>query len=367
MPEILIKIANEEERQACYGLAYEVFCEEMGTLREDADHEKRIVVDDAIARSHLLYATVDGELAGTMGMLIGDERPFPPHFEHGFEVARFLPVVPRERMAINIRFLVREKFRSSMLSFRMMVESAVFLTGRGVDLVFCDCQPHLLNLYESLGFRPYAPVFDQPGFGVMVPLLFSLHDVAHLRSIRSPLLRYFPKHADRPELCARISSLLPAEAPVASGAALEGEKWAETFGVLSRASEPVGAFQGFSEEELAAFLERSQILECAEGQQVILEGQGTRTAFVILDGSVDVRANGKTVAHLKAGELFGEFALLLDTKRTADVFAASPLVRLLVLDDRTLDRVLTSRAELAAKFLLNLSKSLAYRMLKQGR
>jgi hypothetical protein len=366
MAEIVIKIANEQERQECYGLAYEVFCEEMGTMREDADHERRIVVDEAIAKSHLLHATVDGELAGTMGMLVGDAGPFPPHFEHGFDVARFLPELPRAKMAINIRFLVRQKFRSSVLPLRMMVESGLFLLGQDVDLVFCDCQPHLLNLYGSLGFRPYAPLFDQPGFGVMAPLVMNLRDVNYLRAQRSPLLRYFPKAMGNPDLAARIAALLSQEAPVVSVSDIEGDKWSETFGMLSRVREPFGAFQDFTEAELAAFLERGQVLECAQGQQLILEGQGTRSAFVVLEGRVEVIAHGSKVAEFGTGELFGEFAFLLDTKRTADVFATTPTVRLLVLDERTFERILAARAELAAKFLLNLSRSLAYRLLKQG-
>jgi CRP-like cAMP-binding protein len=61
--------------------------------------------------------------------------------------------------------------------------------------------------------------------------------------------------------------------------------------------------------------------------------------------------------------MFGEFAMLLHTRRTADVYAAGDRVRLLVLDERTLQRLLASRAELAAKFLLNLSRSLALRLL----
>jgi CRP-like cAMP-binding protein len=59
-------------------------------------------------------------------------------------------------------------------------------------------------------------------------------------------------------------------------------------------------------------------------------------------------------------------AFLLDTKRTADVFTISPTARLLVLEERTFERILAARAELAAKFLLNLSRSLVYWLLKQG-
>ena len=108
LSEILISLADIEQRQACYRLIYEIFCEEMGIMREDADHQNRIVRDRELDVSHVLHAQVGGELAGTLGIIIGtqDGTPFPEHFEREYEVARFLPVVPRHRMAFNIRFLL---------------------------------------------------------------------------------------------------------------------------------------------------------------------------------------------------------------------------------------------------------------------
>ena len=360
---IRISVATGEEREKCYGLAYEVFCEEMGALLQEADQDRRIVKDDAIEKAHLLCARMDGELAGTMGILKGDERPFPEHFERGFGIARFLPVVPRERMALNIRFLVRARFRGTPVPFRLIVEAQNYQMMEGVLLSFCDCQPHLLDLYQSLGFRPCAPVFEQPGFGLMVPLMLCTVDVAHLRSVRSPLIRYSQGASGDPELSARICALLPEETPVLNADQLEGDAWSETYGLLCRPRKKTSAFEGFSERELAAFLDNGRVLRCSGGQQVILEGQGTKTAFIVLEGAVEARRNGAPIAVFREGELFGEFAFLLDARRTADVFALSDSVRLLVLNDRTLQRILASDPAIASKFLLNLSKSLALRLI----
>ena len=128
----------------------------------------------------------------------------------------------------------------------------------------------------------------------------------------------------------------------------------------------MAAFDGFSNEEVASFLERGHVLECSGGQHIIVKGQDTRPAFVVLEGAAEVHTDGAVVARFEAGDLFGEFALLLHTRRTADVYAAGDKVRLLVLDERTLQRLLASHAELAAKFLLNLSKSLALRLVGRG-
>ena len=268
-------------------------------------------------------------------------------------------------MAFNIRFLVRPEHRSSSIPFRMIVEASRIQIERGVELVFCFCQPHLLNLYESLGFRSYAALFEVPGFGIVVPLVLIVPDLAHMRDVRSPLVRYLPKGIEDVELAARIRALLPNEPPVIVSSSLERDSWSEAFGLLSQRRNRTGAFEGFSEDEVTAFLERSQMLECTEGQHIIVKGQDTHPAFVVIEGAAEVRSQNTTIARFEQGEMFGEFAMLLHTRRTADVYAAGKRVRFLVLDERTLQRLLASRPELAAKFLLNLSKSLALRLLSR--
>lgn len=48
-------------------------------------------------------------------------------------------------------------------------EAAQIGAGRAIELAFCDCRPHLINLYQGLGFRPYRHTYNHPHFGLMVP------------------------------------------------------------------------------------------------------------------------------------------------------------------------------------------------------
>ena len=120
----------------------------------------------------------------------------------------------------------------------------------------------------------------------MVPLLFSVVDLAHLRAIRPPFIRYTAKELEDVELASRIRALLP-DAPSASPEGPAGhEQWSDTFELLSRLGH-TGPFEGFTQEELAAFLDRSHVIECSGGQQIIAKGQATRAAFVLLEGAAD--------------------------------------------------------------------------------
>lgn len=369
MPEFVIGPATPEQRLECERLVYEVYCEEMGILHQDADPERRAIRYGEFERAHILCACAadEGEAAGTVALLKGEpDGGFPMELEQEFAIARFASILPRTRMGVMMRFVVRERYRGSVLPFRLILELGREAIAQGVQIIFCDCQPHLLRLYQDLGFRQCAPAFDASGFGMMAPLLFNCADIEWLRSIRSPLLRYFPDVKGDPDLAARIRALLPAE----GAAALPengGESWSEIFALLNRPAGEEGVFAGFTEPEVAAFLGRGRILTCAQGQHVIVRGQSVRTAYVVVEGAVDVRFDGETLARMTAGDTFGEFAFLLHSKRTADVFAATAKVRLLVLDEVYLERLLTTHPALAARFFLNLSRSLALRLLRQTR
>jgi CRP-like cAMP-binding protein len=66
--------------------------------------------------------------------------------------------------------------------------------------------------------------------------------------------------------------------------------------------------------------------EYGDGETVVQEGSGGIGFFMILDGAADVSIRGEVRGHMKAGDSFGELALLDDTYgRSATVTANGPL------------------------------------------
>jgi CRP-like cAMP-binding protein len=59
------------------------------------------------------------------------------------------------------------------------------------------------------------------------------------------------------------------------------------------------------------------------GQKVVSQGEKGVGFYLILDGKVEVRSNGKTVATLGPSQFFGEMALLDEQPRTADVIGVT--------------------------------------------
>ena len=83
------------------------------------------------------------------------------------------------------------------------------------------------------------------------------------------------------------------------------------------------------ERELSASIMRAgRSLErrnLEQGEALVREGEEGRELFLLLDGVVDIEANGDIVAEIGPGALLGERALLEGGKRTATVWASTPI------------------------------------------
>ncbi len=93
----------------------------------------------------------------------------------------------------------------------------------------------------------------------------------------------------------------------------------------------VPIFAALSAEERALLASCSRLEDFGGGEMVIRQGDPGETLYTILSGSVRISVRSedgpeKTVAHLGAGEFFGEMSLLTGDPRSASVYAEEPLV-----------------------------------------
>ena len=84
-------------------------------------------------------------------------------------------------------------------------------------------------------------------------------------------------------------------------------------------------FSDCSRAELKALARHTADVNALPGQVLVKEGQGAHDFFVIVSGEAEVSRAGQAVAHLRAGDYFGELGLLDSGLRDATVTARTPM------------------------------------------
>jgi hypothetical protein len=105
---------------------------------------------------------------------------------------------------------------------------------------------------------------------------------------------------------------------------------------------------GLERELSASIMREGKQLErrnLEQGDALVKEGDEGRELFLLLDGIVDIEVNGDVMAEIGPGALLGERALLEGGKRTATIWATTP-VRVAVVPPEAIDE--SALPELAA-------------------
>ena len=87
----------------------------------------------------------------------------------------------------------------------------------------------------------------------------------------------------------------------------------------------VPIFSGCSKKELQTIAKQVREIQHDAGHVIAAEGEPGAGLFVIDEGEADVTIGGRKVNHMKAGDFFGEMALLDGGPRTATVTATTDI------------------------------------------
>ncbi len=107
---------------------------------------------------------------------------------------------------------------------------------------------------------------------------------------------------------------------------------------------------GCSKRELQHIAKAGDEIVMTAGTMIVEQGQMGREAFLILEGQVIVRRNGRKIATLSSGDVVGELSLLDHGPRTASAECDTECT-LFVIDQRHLRGVLTENPSIAMKLL----------------
>ena len=183
-------VATAAELRDVQRFKYDVYVAEMGRYGAIADHRNRLLAEVDDPASHIFQARVGGKLAATMRLTWGGDGTIGARHIEQYDLASFLEVVPADQLVVGERFMIDAAYRGTSLLLQMFAAYMNFVNERRIQLVFGDCEPHLLNTYQALGFRPYTEKnVNSPETGYLIPLVIVAEDVAYMRDIGSPLAK----------------------------------------------------------------------------------------------------------------------------------------------------------------------------------
>jgi CRP/FNR family transcriptional regulator, cyclic AMP receptor protein len=87
----------------------------------------------------------------------------------------------------------------------------------------------------------------------------------------------------------------------------------------------VDLFSECSKKELGQILAVAKEIDFDAGENICVQGEPSGRFYLILEGSVAVKRNGRTRATLGVGDYFGEIALIDGQPRTATCTAVTPV------------------------------------------
>jgi len=119
-------------------------------------------------------------------------------------------------------------------------------------------------------------------------------------------------------------------------------------------------FAGMADDELATVLEVAQQLALMPDDVLVHEGRAVPGFYLVADGEAQVLRAGEHVAFLRAGDFFGEDALLGERTSYASVVGSGEVASSILLVDRSLFEELTqTHMGIALKIALAVARSLA--------
>ena len=260
-----------------------------------------------------------------------------------------------KKLTIFTRLAIKKEFRKTPASLVLMSYSFLQVISEGYKGVLMSCEPNLLPLYKKLGLRPIGPMHNSPNGGFRIPML-CIPDKAYFKNVGSPALPLlgaldFTSHLD---ICQWYDQNI--------GDKIEQNVGAEVYREGTGIPWHTMITNGLSKKGLQFFLKNAIELNCHKGDVLIAEDDGGRSFGFIKEGNVRVMFENEKSILLGEGDVFGEIAFILNTRRSAKVMAADPHTTVVMFSISALNRLQSEKDK--GTIWRNLARILAQKILR---
>ena len=315
---------REEERQAIFRFRYKVHIEELNRQIPGVDHVREQIRDGFDDWGHLVYAEIDGRIVGTVRLNIGGLAEFPNELARVFRLPHFEQFNPGARnFFLGTKLMVDPEYRKTLVSFRLMLRGYEVMRENRVQFSFSGCNPYLIPMYEQLGYRTMGTGFQDPGYGLVVPIVLLPEDVGHLAAVRSPFLRLARKKENSLAAKTWFSDNFSADRYQVSATTSEQDRWNYVARLTGSPLAKIPLLSGLSDQEAKKFLRISTPFGCGEGQQFIRRGDVCNELNLLLKGAMVCKTLAGRTEHIRPGDIIGDIGLLEQKHHQIDAYAVS--------------------------------------------
>lgn len=350
------EVISDQDLQACMAVMERVRREELNRMAGKSAMESSAFVDRHVEdRLFAVRHARSGEIVGCVrGLNAAQLKDVPAsRLEYGLDL---IPDALLERAAVATRLVMLPEHRRTTASLRLLMCFHEAGVKNNYELCLLACEPGLYSLYLKLGFRPLGRCHPSPTGGFRIPMVMTIHDIDHLRAVDSPLLGVAERLGHNPTspALAWYRGLQAAGEAIDPGISAYRPSQDEEVPVHAALT------RGMSEAGVAGLMRNALVVPCALGQKVVRDGDGGRQIGIVAEGLLEVVVDDRVVAMLGDGDVFGEIAFTLEGRRTAELRAATPDTQVLLLSQRSVDRIEDPKDGVA--FWKNVAELLARRL-----
>lgn len=318
---------------------------------------------DPVMDGRTLSAFIKGRIVGTLDVHWGGDKGIPAKKRARFGVDEIVKGAVDAEIVVLDAPIVHPDHVEDEVAVELKLGAVRFGGRKGARWVFSMCEPYEVASHRALGFVQTGGTVRLAGLGVYVPMVVDLADDEGLRNLGSPFAgarhiaasRRSPSQPD-------VDSDLPDPIPEPEG---EEAPWRSVHRIRKEARASAAAFLGtLQESEVGRVLLKSSLVKATAGDVLVRRGDRGGELFLVLVGTVEVRQGARVLGIQTPGDVFGEIGLLLNSKRTADIVAASDDVRVLKIPRERIDQLTEEEPALAARLLLGIARGVAWKLVR---
>ncbi|WP_222427833.1 Crp/Fnr family transcriptional regulator [Sporomusa sp. KB1] len=346
-----------QEKKEIFRFRYHVYAKEIGHRLASIDHRKEMLCDELDEGGILLYAKTETNLVGTLRVNIGYLQDFPPYIVRNFLLDRFQNFNSyngSQLYAYNSKGIISSNYRRSGIHHLLEEISYKLYCDNHVHFSFGNCNSYLLPFHERYGYRRYTRNWADPDYGLQVPLVLLIDDIAHLQTVNSPMLNVaYNRTVPNDQTRKWFYREFPEAAKVISNRAVtEDAYWAYLRKCLQHSPhKAIPVLHGIPESAAKKFVHScGAILKCHTGEPIITCRDSGNELNILLAGRLET-SDGK---YILPGQFFGEVGLVNRTKHTSNVFASTD-GEILVLSFQYFKKFSNTYPDISRKILQNLA------------